>query len=185
MTETVENPPERSAVAQPLLLNELHRLSLEKLATRGAELGMRVRVEASRHHMVLDQARLHLSQGGAVLATGFLELTADHGILRWPASSLKPGPDDVHVPGSLLRPLDLRPGLMLRCTLRLPQERERGLVADSIVEIEGIPTTQWETPVEFDKLTPLFPNRRIFLEEAQDPSISARAVDLIAPLGMG
>ncbi len=91
----------------------------------------------------------------------------------------------MHIPGSVLRPLDLRPGLMLRCTLRLPQERERGLVADSIEEIEGIPASQWETPSEFDKLTPLFPNRRIFLEEAQDPSISARAVDLIAPLGMG
>ena len=72
MTETVENPPETSAVAQPLLLNDLHRLSLEKLAARGAKLGMRVRVESSRHHMVLDQARFHLSQGGEVLATGFL-----------------------------------------------------------------------------------------------------------------
>jgi transcription termination factor Rho len=185
MTETVENPPETSAVAQPLLLNDLHRLSLEKLAARGAELGMRVRVESSRHHMVLDQARFHLSQGGEVLATGFLELTADHGVLRWPAFSLKPGPDDVHVPAALLRPFDLRPGLMLRCALRLPQERERGLVAESILEIEGVPTPHWETPPDFDKLTPLFPNRRIFLEAAQDPSISARAVDLIAPLGMG
>ena len=44
MTETVENPPETSAVAQPLLLNDLHRLGLEKLAARAAELGMRVRV---------------------------------------------------------------------------------------------------------------------------------------------
>ena len=182
--ETVENPPETSAVAQPLLLNDLHRLSLE-LAARGAKLGMRVRVESSRHHMVLDQARFHLSQGGEVLATGFLELTADHGVLRWPAFSLKPGPDDVHVPSALLRPFDLRPGLMLRCALRLPQERERGLVAESILEIEGVPAPHWETPPDFDKLTPLFPNRRIFLEAAQDPSISARAVDLIAPLGMG
>ena len=74
---------------------------------------------------------------------------------------------------------------MLRCAVRLPQERERGLVAESIMEIEGIPTSRWEAPPDFDKLTPLFPNRRIFLEAAQDPSISARAVDLIAPLGMG
>jgi transcription termination factor Rho len=185
MTETVENPPPPSAIAQPLFLNDLQRLSLEKLTSRGAELGMRMRLEASRHHMVLDQARFHLGQGGAVFASGFLELTADHGILRWPAFSLKPGPDDVHVPASLLRPLELRPGLMLRCTLRLPQDRERGLVADAIPEIEGIPVSQWESPPEFDKLTPLFPNRRIFLEAAQDSSISARAVDLIAPLGMG
>jgi len=139
MTETVENQP--SAVAQPLSLNDLQRLSLENLASRGAELGMRARVETSRHHMVLDQARFHLSQGGTVFATGFLELAADHGVLRWPLFSLKPGPDDVHVPASLLRPLDLRPGLMLRCSLRLPRDRERGLVVDSILEIEGIPVS--------------------------------------------
>ena len=72
MTETVENQP--SAVAQPLSLNDLQRLSLENLASRGVELGMRVRFETSRHHMVLDQTRFHLSQGGTVFATGFLEL---------------------------------------------------------------------------------------------------------------
>jgi transcription termination factor Rho len=185
MTDTVENPPSKSAVLPPLELSDLQRLSLEKLAARSTQLGMRLRSETSRHHMVLDQARLHLTQGGAVFATGFLELTADHGVLRWPAFSLKPGPDDVTVPASLIRALELRPGLMLRCALRLPQERERSLVAESILEIEGIPVDNWETPPDFDRLTPLFPNRRIFLEAVSKPSISARAVDLIAPLGMG
>ena len=42
-------------------LNDLQQLSLESLATRGAELGMRLRAETSRHHMVLDQARFHLA----------------------------------------------------------------------------------------------------------------------------
>ena len=185
MTNTVENPPAPSTIKPALALNDLQQFSLEKLAARSNELGMRLRNETSRHHMVLDQARFHLAQGEAVFATGFLELTADHGVLRWPAFSLKPGPDDVTVPASLIRPLELRPGLMLRCALRLPQERERGLVAESILEVEGIATDQWQPSGDFDKLTPLFPNRRIFLEAVDDPSISARAVDLIAPLGMG
>jgi transcription termination factor Rho len=185
MTATVENPPPAKAAAQPLTLNDLHRLSLEELARRGAELGIRPRPEGSRHHMVLDQARFHLAQEGEVFATGFLELAADHGFLRWPAFNLRPGPDDVTIPAALLHSLDLRPGLVLRCSLRLPQDRERGLVAASILEVEGAPADQWEAPPEFEKLTPLFPNRRVFLEAAQNPSISARAVDLVAPLGMG
>jgi transcription termination factor Rho len=185
MTDTVENPPPPRTVQPPLALNDLQKFSLEKLAARSNELGMRLRNETSRHHMVLDQARFHLGQGGTLFATGILELTADHGVLRWPAFSLKPGPDDVTVPASLIRSLELRPGLMLRCALRLPQERERGLVAQSILEVEGIPADQWQTPSEFDRLTPLFPNRRVFLEAVDNPSISARAVDLIAPLGMG
>jgi transcription termination factor Rho len=39
--------------------------------------------------------------------------------------------------------------------------------------------------LEFDKLTPLFPNRRVLLETPTDPEPAARAVDLVAPLGMG
>ena len=40
-------------------------------------------------------------------------------------------------------------------------------------------------PTDFEKLTALFPDRRIRLENSKHPSTSARAADLIAPLGMG
>jgi len=185
MTDTAEisSPP---PVGEGLLtLNDLQALSLDKLAARAAGLGIRLRPDSSRHHLVLDQAKFHLSQGGRLDATGLLEMTGDSGVLRWPLFNLKPGPEDVLLPAAQLRPLELRPGLMLRCALRLPRDRERGLVAESILEIDGIPVSQWKPPADFDKLTPLFPNRRILLETAREDSISARAVDLVAPLGMG
>ncbi len=187
MPDTVEQPlPPAPADVPPVLsLNDLQALSFEKLLARTQELGLRLRPDATRHHLVLDQAKFQLNQGGSLHATGLLEGTGDNGVLRWPAFGLRPGPEDVQVPASLLRSLSLRPGLMLHCALRLPRDRERGLVIDKILAIEGKPLDQWETPPDFDKLTPLFPNRRIFLEAAQNPSVSARAVDLIAPLGMG
>jgi transcription termination factor Rho len=58
-------------------------------------------------------------------------------------------------------------------------------VAGALIKIEGIPVAGWKPPLEFEKLTPLFPNRRIFLETPTNPELAARAVDLIAPLGMG
>jgi len=184
MSNTADQPASLSE-APPLSLNEIQALGLTRLSQRGVDLGLRIRQEASRHQMVFDQVRHHLAQGGRAEATGFLEFSGDQGVLRWPAANLKAGPDDVFVPAALLRTLGLRAGLMLHCSLRLPKDKERSLVAEKILAIEGIPTTQWEAPVEFDKLTPLFPDRRIFLESKQFPSISARAVDLIAPLGMG
>ncbi len=184
MTDTVENPP-LPAPPEALSLNTLQALSIRDLTTRAHELGLRLRPEASRHHLILDQAKAQLTQGGRLEATGFLEFSGDNAVLRWPAFSLKPGPEDVFVPANLLRPLNLRSGLMVRCVLRLPRDRERGLVAESILDIEKIPLADWQPTTEFDKLTPLFPNRRIYLETAQNPSLSARAVDLIAPLGMG
>jgi transcription termination factor Rho len=184
MTDTVENSA-APAVPEPLCLNTLQTLGLPKLLERANSLDIRIRPDASRHHLVLDQARFQLSQGGQVHASGLLEMAGENGVLRWPAFNLRPGPEDVLVPAQVVRSLELRPGLFLHCTLRLPKDRERGLVVDTILDIEGIPVAEWRPPLEFDKLTPLFPNRRVFLDAAQNSSLSARAVDLVAPLGMG
>lgn len=185
MPDTVETEMQPPSSKDVLLLNDLQVLGLEKLAARAGELGIRLRPDASRHHMILDQARFHLTNGGVVEAAGLLEISGENGVLRWPFFNLKPGPEDVLVPAVLLRPLGLRAGLILRCSLRLPRDRERGLVAASILSIEGIPVQDWQPAPDFDKLTPLFPNQRIFLESRSEDAISARAVDLIAPLGMG
>lgn len=184
MTDTVENTS-TPIVLEPLCLNTLQTLSLPKLIERAESLGIRLRPDSTRHHLVLDQAKHQLTQGGEVRATGLLEMSGDNGVLRWPAFNLRPGPEDVLVPSAMLRPLEVRSGLFLNCTLRLPRDRERGLVVEKILDIEGIPVGEWQPPLEFDKLTPLFPNRRVFLDAAQHSSLSARAVDLIAPLGMG
>lgn len=169
----------------PLSINDLQKLPLRELIERGQQLDIRLRPDSTRHHIILDQARFQLSQGGTLTACGLLESNGDHGILRWTSCDLRPGPEDVFVPGEMIRRLGLKPGLMLDTTVRAPQGRERGLVVESIHTIEGIPLTDWKEPTDFEKLTPLFPNRRIFLETPTDPEVAARAVDLITPLGMG
>src|SRR5207245_10493444 len=60
-----------------------------------------------------------------------------------------------------------------------------GLVLDEVTAIEGQPAEQWSEPTDFEKLTPQFPQGRIMLENPETNSISARAVDLLAPLGRG
>ena len=51
--------------------------------------------------------------------------------------------------------------------------------------IEGQPAEEWTEQADFEKLTPQFPQGRIMLENPKTGSISARAVDLLAPLGRG
>ncbi|PTX96310.1 transcription termination factor Rho [Spartobacteria bacterium LR76] len=184
MPATVEEstPPAAQAVIK---LNDLQSLSHTSLLDQAVALGLKLRPESTKRHLVLDHAKHHIAQGTAVEAVGLLEINGDHGVLRWPAFGLRPGPDDVYVPQQMIRQHKLEAGLMLRCTLRLPKERERGLVIDTLLFIEDIPLAEWQPPTPFDKLTPLFPNRRVFLESNAHPSISARAVDIVAPLGMG
>lgn len=169
----------------PLSLNELQRLTLDGLIERAGEWNLRVRPDATRHHIILDQARHQLVLGGALSGVGLLEKNGDAGIVRWAAFDLKPGPEDIFVPVSMMRQYGLQPGLMLDFSIRLPMDRERGLVVDKLRTVEGIPLSDWKQPVDFDKLTPLFPNRRILLETAVNPESAARAVDLVCPLGMG
>lgn len=177
--------PEASPIPPPLVLNDLQRLPLDRLIARAAEIELRVRPDETRHHLVLDQARHQLHKGGVLHGKGLLEKNGDAGIIRWTAFDLRPGPEDIFVPAAMMREYGLQPGVMLDFTIRLPKDRERGLTVATLRSIEDIPVADWKSPVDFEKLTPLFPNRRILLETASDPEVAARAVDLISPLGMG
>ena len=92
-------------------------------------------------------------------------------------------PEDVFVPRAIVQQFHLRSGQHLAGTLRLPRDREKGLVLDQVTTIEGAPAEQWTEPPDFEKLTPQFPQGRIMLENPKTNSISARAVDLLTPLG--
>jgi len=64
-------------------------------------------------------------------------------------------------------------------------DRGGGLVLKAVHTIEGVEATSWTAAKDFEKLTPIFPQRRLILENRAHPSMSARAIDIIAPLGMG
>ena len=177
--------PEAQSAPPPLALDDLQRLPLDGLIARAAGIGLRVRPDSTRHHLVLDQARHQLHRGGVLTGKGLLEKSGDSGMIRWAAFDLRPGPEDIFVPTAIMRQYGIGPGLMLEFTIRLPRDRERGLVVAALQAIECIPVSEWKPPVDFEKLTPLFPNRRILLETAVNPEVAARAVDLVAPLGMG
>lgn len=186
--DPLSHPSETDAPVVPpesLSLNALHATPLAGLIELATSLGLRVRTEASRRHLALDISRFCLSNGGTVEAVGLLEMNGDHGILRWPAFGLRPGPEDPFLHRDQIRTLALNPGILLGCRLKLSGAGDRGLAVDEIAEVESRPASEWTTPPDFDKLTPLFPDRRVFLESPVNPNISARAVDLVAPLGMG
>lgn len=170
---------------QPIVINDLQRLPLRELISGNQALGLRIRPDSTRRHFIVDRIRHAKLQGGRVTGTGLFERTQDHSMIRWAAHDLRPGPEDVAIPPVLVKKYSLQPGVMLECVVRLPCDRELGLVAEEILTIEGCPVDEWKTPVAFDKLTPLFPNRRFFLEKQQNPEVAARAVDLVTPVGMG
>ncbi len=181
--------PATTAAAPPpraLDLNQLQKSSSDELKALARELDLHLHATRSAHQQILDLARHALSRGGTVTAEGWFDKTSESlGMLRWPALNFLPVPEDVCVPRAIVQQFHLRPGHLLAGTVRLPRDREKGLVLDQVTAIEGEPAEKWIEPPDFDKLTPQFPQGRIMLENPQTNSISARAVDLLAPLGRG
>ena len=175
-----------ATAVRSLDLNELQEFSERKLKALARDLDLYLHPARSRHHHILDIVRAALAGGGAVTAEGFLDQVSESfAMLRWPKLNFLPVPEDVAVSRALIEQHHLRPGQKVAGTVRLPAQREKFLSLDKVTHIEGESAEEWVEPTHFDKLTPQFPQGRIILENPKTNSISARAVDLLAPLGRG
>ncbi|KAB2643503.1 MAG: transcription termination factor Rho [Verrucomicrobia bacterium] len=169
-------------VENRLSLNDLQSLSYHELLKRSQSLNLFSR-DNSLHGLILSQARHQILSGGPLHAEGILEFSPDQPLLRWPAFNFAPCPEDLLVPVALLKKYQLRAGLRIAGIIRVFNQRR--LVLHEITSIEGIPADDWKSPKEFDQLTATFPNKRILLEQSGDINLTGRAIDLVAPLGMG
>jgi len=167
-------------------LNELQESSGEKLEALARDLDVYLHPARSRNQHILDILRAALASGATVTAEGFLDQAGDSfAMLRWPKLNFLPVPEDVCVSRTLVEQHHLRPGQKIAGTVQLPGQRGKFLSLDKVTRIEGQATEEWTEPTDFDKLTPQFPQGRIILENPKTNSITARAVDLLAPLGRG
>ncbi|HEY2144018.1 MAG TPA: transcription termination factor Rho [Candidatus Udaeobacter sp.] len=186
--DVIEEPGSTTpaTAARSLDLNELQQFSEKKLKALARDLDLYLHPARSRHQHILDIVRAALTGGATVTAEGFLDQVSDSfAILRWPRLNFSPLPEDVAVPRAVIEQHQLRPGQKVAGTIRLPVQREKFLSLVEVTTIEGRRPEEWTQATHFDKLTPQFPQGRIILENPKTNSISARAVDLLTPLGRG
>jgi transcription termination factor Rho len=170
-----------------LWIDELHSLTVLELHERFAELKMRANPEKSRHFLVCDLLRTYHSLGFRLLAEGVTEfITSDGcGYIRFPRYSFRAGPQDPFIPFQMARKVRLKGGQLLTVRFRPPMHKEKYMMVEEILTIEGKPFKEWEPPRDFETLTPRFPDARIRLDGEGRSSMTARAVDLISPIGRG
>jgi transcription termination factor Rho len=141
---------------------------------------------ANKSQLIHALLHFYASEGVELTCEGVLEFGKDnYAMLRDPARSFRSSQDDIHVPLVFIRNHGLQSGQRVKLSVRAPQEKDKFLTTAAILEIEGKEVSQWEVPTDFDKLTPLFPDRRVYLEGLGPEFLSVRLVDLIAPLGLG
>ena len=125
----------------------------------------------------------------AIFGMGVLETLSDgFGFLRSPESNYLPGPDDIYVSPSQVRKFGLRNGDTVEGQIRSPKDGERYFALLQINQINFEEPEAVRHRINFDNLTPLYPDQRLVLEienneKEKDPT--ARVIDLISPIGKG
>ncbi len=123
-----------------------------------------------------------------ITGNGVLEALQDgFGFLRSPDSNYLPGPDDIYVSPSQIRRFSLRTGDTLEGQIRSPKDGERYFALLKLETINFDAPEKIRHKVNFDNLTPLYPDDRFTLE-LDDPTAkdtTGRILDLVAPLGKG
>ncbi len=107
-----------------------------------------------------------------------------HGYLRSALYYYHSSPDDVYVPGSLVRQYNLRWGDTVEGRIRLPKENERAYTLVQIERVNGLPPEYLRERRSIEHLTALFPTERFRLSEGTD-DLTLRVIDLFAPIGKG
>lgn len=119
---------------------------------------------------------------------GVLEVLQDgFGFLRSPEANYMAGSDDIYVSPSQIRKHSLKTGDTLEGTIRPPKEGERYFAMSKISTVNGDPLEAVRHRVNFDDLTPLYPDSKIDLEfqSGNGKDLTTRVIELISPLGRG
>ena len=127
------------------------------------------------------------SDGEIITGSGVIEIMQDgFGFLRSSEANYLPGPDDIYISPSQIKKFSLRTGNIVEGEIRAPKQGERYFAIIKINKINEEKTDVIKHRVNFEDLTPLYPESRFKLEQEKPmPDLTERIIDIIAPLGKG
>jgi transcription termination factor Rho len=122
-----------------------------------------------------------------IIGEGVVEVLQDgFGFLRSANANYLPGPDDIYISPSQIRRFSLKTGDTVEGPIRSPKEGERYFALLKVNTINFEDPEKIRHKIHFDNLTPLYPDERLKMEiETPTKDLSARVIDLVAPLGKG
>ena len=171
----------------PLLrLDDLQKMAFPALLEKAAEVGVENPGGLLKYELIFEILHRHATANGRVAGEGILEILPDqYGFLRLQANNYLATREDIYVNPSLIRRYGLRRGDRVGGEIRSPRQKEHYFSLAMVETISGEDAAKRVPPIHFDNLTPLFPNRRIILENDKLKDMSMRSFDLISPIGFG
>jgi transcription termination factor Rho len=169
-------------------LTELKKKSAADLIAIAQELKLEGTARSRKQDVIFAILKALAKSGEDISGDGVLEILQDgFGFLRSADSSYLAGPDDIYVSPSQIRRFNLRTGDTVSGKIRPPKEGERYFALLKVGDINFEPPEASKNKVLFENLTPLHADERLTLERGNGSTedITARVIDLIAPIGKG
>ncbi len=169
-------------------LKELKKKTPAELVEMAEELGVEGASTMRRQDLMFAILKEMAEDGEEILGIGTIEVLPDgFGFLRSPEANYLAGPDDIYVSPNQVRKWGLRTGDTVEGEIRAPKDGERYFAITRLIKVNFDDPDVVRHRVNFDNLTPLYPDERLKLDTL-DPTVkdkSARVIDLISPQGKG
>ena len=169
-------------------LSEVKTKTITELVEIAEKLGLEDVGRLKKQDIIFQILKKQADDGIDIFGGGVLEILNDgFGFLRSAEGSYCSGPDDIYISPSQIRKFSLRKGDEIQGKIRPPKDKEKYTALVQVETINGETPENAKKKILFENLTPLFPNERLVLEQGSgsNEDLSARIIDLIAPVGKG
>jgi transcription termination factor Rho len=176
-------PPE--GIPVELSLNILQTSPVPALLEMADKFDLKELGALRKSELIFEILKAHVERNGVVMTEGVLEILPDgFGFLRSACNNYLPCPEDIYVSPSQIRRFALRVGAHVEGQIREPKEKERFFALQRVDKVNGHDPQSVRTNVPFENLTPLFPDKRLQLEN-EPKQLSMRVMDIFTPIGKG
>jgi transcription termination factor Rho len=169
-------------------LKELKRKPPADLVAMAEELGIESASTLRKQDIMFAILKVEAENGTEIIGEGTIEVLPDgFGFLRSPEANYLAGPDDIYVSPNQVRKFGLRTGDTVEGEVRAPKDGERYFALTRLVSVNFDDPEAVRHRVNFDNLTPLYPEQKLSLDTL-DPTVkdkSARVIDIVSPQGKG
>ena len=164
---------------------ELKGKKIDELIELATELNINGLGNLRKQEIIFRILEAQAKINGLIFSEGVLQVLPEgYGFLRSSAYNYLPGPDDIYVSPSQIKKFDLRTGDTVSGQVRSPKESERYFALLKVEAVNAEPPEVAKKKTLFDNLTPLYPEKIINLEHADD-DFSTRLMNLLTPIGKG
>ncbi len=180
--------PPRDPNVKPLNLDELKLKTPASLLAYAEELEIENASTMRKQEIMFAILKRLAENDVPIVGSGVLEVLQDgFGFLRSPEENYLPGPDDIYVSPAQIKRFGLRTGDTVEGEIRAPKDTERYFALLRVSTINFEHPENLKHRINFDNLTPLYPERKITLE-LENPTkknMIQRVIELVSPIGFG